>query len=240
MTLSTLERPKTVPREEWLAAREELLRVEKKFTRLRDELSRQRRELPRVRVTKDYRFATAAGERTLADLFAGRRQLAVYHFMFGPDWEEGCKSCSLLADHVDGAAVHLAHRDVTLLAVSRAPLEKIEAFKRRMGWRFPWVSSHGSDFNFDFHVSFTAEQMAAGRVYYNYEMQELGSDEAPGVSVFARERSGDVYHTYSSYARGLDLLVGAYNYLDLVPKGRDEDDLPYTLAWVRHHDRYEL
>jgi predicted dithiol-disulfide oxidoreductase (DUF899 family) len=163
----------------------------------------------------------------------------VYHFMFGPDWDQGCPSCSFLSDHIDGAALHVAQRDVTLLAVSRAPLPKIEAFKRRMGWRFKWASSFGNDFNRDFHVSFTKDELASGKVEYNYDRVEFPSDEAPGLSVFYKNDSGDIFHTYSAYARGLDMLVGAYNYLDLAPKGRDEDALPSTMAWVRHHDRYE-
>jgi predicted dithiol-disulfide oxidoreductase (DUF899 family) len=227
-----------VSRDEWLAARTEHLRREKEFSKLRDQLSAERRALPWVRVDKTYTFDTPDGPRTLADLFDGRSQLIVYHFMFGPSWEEGCPSCSLLSDHIDGATVHLAQRDVTLIAVSRAPLDRIEAFRRRMGWRFPWVSSHGSDFNHDHHVSFTEEDRAAGEVDYNFGRQRYMSDELPGVSVFIRDESGDVFHTYSAYARGLDLLVGAYNYLDLAPKGRDEDALDFTMAWVRHHDRY--
>ena len=158
--------------------------------------------------------------------------------MFGPEWKEGCPSCSFLADHIDGAAVHLAQRDVTLLAVSRAPLSHIETFKKRMGWRFKWVSSYGNDFNSDYHVSFTKDEMAKGKVYYNYDMHEFPSEEGPGASVFYKDGSGDIFHSYSSYARGLDMLVGAYNYLDLVPKGRDEAELPWTMAWVRHHDKY--
>ncbi|MEA2616224.1 MAG: hypothetical protein QOE72_2007 [Chloroflexota bacterium] len=227
-----------VSRDEWLAARTEHLRREKEFSKLRDQLSAERRALPWVRVDKTYTFDTPDGPRTLADLFDGRSQLIVYHLMFGPSWEEGCPSCSLLSDHIDGATVHLAQRDVTLIAVSRAPLDRIEAFRRRMGWRFPWVSSHGSDFNHDHHVSFTEEDRAAGEVDYNFGRQRYMSDELPGVSVFIRDESGDVFHTYSAYARGLDLLVGAYNYLDLAPKGRDEDALDFTMAWVRHHDRY--
>ena len=227
-----------VSREEWLAARKQHLSKEKEFTRLRDELSRQRRELPWVRVEKRYVFDAPDGQETLAELFDGRSQLIVVHFMFGPGWEEGCKSCSFRADHLDGALVHLAHRDVTLVVVSRAPLTQIEAFKKRMGWRFKWVSSYGTDFNFDFHVSFTKDDMAKGKVYYNYDMREFGSEEAPGTSVFYKDETGDIFHTYSSYARGNDMLIGAYNYLDLVPKGRDEDALAFTMAWVRHHDRY--
>jgi predicted dithiol-disulfide oxidoreductase (DUF899 family) len=228
-----------VSREEWLAARKQLLSREKEFTRLRDQLSAERRELPWVRVDKDYVFEGPDGKETLADLFDGRSQLLAYHFMFGPDWEQGCPSCSFVSDHIDGANWHLPHRDVTLLAISRAPLAQIEVFKRRMGWRFKWVSSYDNDFNHDFHVSFTPDEMAQGEVDYNYTMAEFPSEEAPGLSAFYRDPSGAVFHTYSTYARGLDMLVGAYNYLDLAPKGRDEADLPWTMAWVRHHDRYD-
>ena len=227
-----------VTREEWRQARKAHLAKEKEFTQLRDRLSAERRALPWVRVDKPYVFEGPSGKATLADLFGGRRQLIVYHFMFGPGWEEGCPSCSFLSDHIDGAVVHLAHRDVTLLAVSRAPLRQIEAFKKRMGWRFTWVSSYGTDFNVDYHVSFPKDEMAKGAVYYNFEPREFPSEEAPGISVFYADEHGEVFHTYSSYARGLDLLVGAYNYLDLAPKGRDEDGLAFTMAWVRHHDRY--
>jgi predicted dithiol-disulfide oxidoreductase (DUF899 family) len=227
-----------VSREEWIEARKAHLAREKEFTRLRDQLSAERRALPWVRVDKTYVFEGPEGKVTLADLFGGRRQLIVYHFMFGPGWEEGCPSCSFLADHIDGAAVHLAQRDVTLVAVSRAPLPRIEAFKKRMGWRFPWVSSHGTDFNFVYHVSFTKDQMAKGAVEYNFAPREFPSEEAPGLSVFEKDEHGEIFHTYSAYARGLDLLVGAYNYLDLTPRGRDEGRLAFTMAWVRHHDRY--
>jgi predicted dithiol-disulfide oxidoreductase (DUF899 family) len=239
MTQSQIENPRVVSQAEWLEARKALLAKEKDFSRRRDALSAERRELPWVRVEKEYVFDSPGGKETLADLFAGRSQLIVYHFMFGPEWEQGCPSCSLVADHLDGAAVHLAQRDVTLVVVSRAPLPQIEAFKQRMGWRFKWVSSYGSDFNRDYHVSFTKEELASGKVFYNYGMSDFTSEEAPGTSVFYRDEVGEIFHTYSSYARGLDMLVGAYNYLDLVPKGRDEDGLPYTMAWVRHHDRYE-
>jgi len=233
-----MNRPKIVSQDEWVAARKQLLSKEKEFTRLRDKLSAERRELPWVKVKKNYVFDGPKGKETLADLFDGRSQLIVYHFMFGPQWKEGCPSCSFLADHIDGAAVHLAQRDVTLLAVSRAPLSHIETFKKRMGWRFKWVSSYGNDFNSDYHVSFTKDKMAKGKVYYNYDMHEFPSEEGPGASVFYKDGSGDIFHSYSSYARGLDMLVGAYNYLDLVPKGRDEAELPWTMAWVRHHDKY--
>ena len=226
-----------VSRDAWRAARKELLGKEKEFTRQRDRLSAERRELPWVKVDKAYVFDGPAGEETLADLFGGKSQLIVYHFMLGPGWEQGCPSCSYLADHFDGAIVHLAQRDVSFVVVSRAPLAEIEAFKRRMGWRFKWVSSHGNDFNHDFHVSFTQEELAKGKVDYNYGLVE-GHDELPGVSVFYKDPAGVVFHTYSCYARGLDILVGAYNWLDLAPKGRDEDQLPWSMAWVRHHDRY--
>jgi predicted dithiol-disulfide oxidoreductase (DUF899 family) len=227
-----------VSREDWLVARKQLLSKEKEFTRLRDRLSAERRELPWVKVEETYVFDGLDGKETLAELFDGRSQLMVYHFMFGPGWEQGCPSCSFVSDHIDGANLHLPQRDVTLLAVSRAPLPQIEAFKQRMGWRFKWVSSYGNDFNRDYHVSFTPDEMAQGEVYYNYGMEEFPSEEAPGISVFYRDPGGAVFHTYSAYARGLDMLVGAYNYLDLAPKGRDEAALPWTMAWVRHHDRY--
>ncbi|MGH9940600.1 MAG: DUF899 domain-containing protein [Blastocatellia bacterium] len=240
--MKTIETPtpihKVVSRAEWIEARRAFLAKEKEFTRRRDELSRQRRELPWVKVEKNYVFDGPKGKETLADLFDGRGQLIVYHFMFGPGWEQGCPSCSFLSDHIDGALAHLNARDVTLAAVSRAPTPRIEAFKKRMGWRFKWVSSYDNDFNYDYHVSFTKDEMAKGKVYYNYGMTEFGSEEAPGASVFYKDATGDVFHTYSSYARGLDMVVGAYNYLDLAPKGRDEDDLDFTMAWVRHHDRY--
>jgi predicted dithiol-disulfide oxidoreductase (DUF899 family) len=234
-----IEDPRVVSPSEWLEARKRLLVKEKQFTRQRDELSAERRELPWVKVEKEYVFDAPGGKKTLGDLFGERSQLIIYHFMLGPGWKEGCKSCSFLADHIDGALVHLAHRDVTLMAVSRAPLAQIEAFKERMGWHFKWVSSYENDFNFDYHVSLTPDEMAAGKVYYNYRISNSSSEELPGASVFYRDTAGDVFHTYSCYARGLDMLVGTYNYLDLVPKGRDEAGLPFTMAWVRHHDRYD-
>ena len=233
-----VEHPNVVSHAEWLAARKEFLTKEKEFTRLRDELSRQRRALPWEKVEKRYEFDSTRGKVTLADLFDGRGQLMVYHFMFGPGWEQGCPSCSYLSDHFDGSTIHLANRDTTLAVVSRAPLAEIEAFKKRMGWKFYWVSSFGSDFNFDYHVSFTPEERASGKVEYNYAEGEFPSEEGPGVSVFARGSAGEVFHSYSSYARGLDILVGTYNFLDLVPKGRDEDGLAFSMSWVRHHDRY--
>src|SRR5712692_8916235 len=238
LTSTGTQEHEVVSPKEWVVKRKELLRKEKEFTRLRDELSQQRRELPWEKVEKKYVFDAPNGKQTLADLFDGRSQLIVYHFMFGPGWEAGCPSCSFLADHFDGSLVHLANRDVTLVVVSRAPLAQIEAFKKRMGWRFKWVSSFGNDFNRDYHVSFTKEEMAKRKVPYNYDTVEFGSEEGPGASVFYKNATGGLFHTYSSYARGLDILVGAYNYLDLVPKGRDDDSLDFTMSWVRHHDRY--
>jgi predicted dithiol-disulfide oxidoreductase (DUF899 family) len=229
---------KVVSREQWLVARKDLLTREKELTRLRDEVSRHRRELPWVKIDEEYVFDGPDGRETLADLFDGRSQLIVYHFMLGPGWQEGCKSCSYLADHFDGANWHLPHRDVTFVVISRAPLSEIQSYQKRMGWRFKWLSSHGNDFNFDYHVSFTQEDERKGKVDYNYATQEFISDELPGLSVFYKDENGDVFHTYSTYARGLDSLVGAYNLLDLVPKGRDEDNLDFTMDWVRRHDEY--
>jgi predicted dithiol-disulfide oxidoreductase (DUF899 family) len=230
---------KVVSQTEWLTARKAFLETEKRFTQARDELSRQRHELPWVKVDKPYVFDGPDGKETLADLFDGRGQLIVYHFMLGPGWEQGCPSCSYLSDHFDGATVHLAHRDVTFVAISRAPLAQIQVFRQRMGWRFKWLSSFGNDFNYDYHVSFPEADKAKGTVDYNYQSQPFQIEEMPGLSVFARNDRGEVFHTYSAYARGLDILVGTYNLLDLVPKGRDEANLPWTMAWVRHHDRYE-
>jgi predicted dithiol-disulfide oxidoreductase (DUF899 family) len=232
------QRHKVVSREEWLKARMAHLAAEKEFTRRRDELARQRRELPWERVEKNYVFAGPKASETLADLFAGRSQLIIYHFMLGADWEEGCKSCSYLADHFDGTLIHLAHRDVTFAVVSQAPMPRIRSFQDRMGWRFHWVSAFGTDFQSDYGVHFTKEEIG-GEVYYNYGKTRFGSEEAPGLSVFYKDETGQVFHTYSAYARGLDTLVGTYQFLDLVPKGRDEDGLPSTMSWVRHHDRYD-
>jgi predicted dithiol-disulfide oxidoreductase (DUF899 family) len=228
---------KVVSRDEWLEARVELLKREKELTRLRDEQARRRRELPCVRVEKEYAFDGPQGRVTLAGLFGGRSQLVVYHFMFGPEWAEGCPSCSFVADHLDGMLPHLTARDVAFAAVSRAPLPKIAAFQQRMGWRFPWVSSFESDFNSDYRVSFTADELARGKVRYNFGEQEFPSAEAPGVSVFVRA-GGGLFHTYSAYARGVEPLVGTYAVLDLVPSGRDEAGLGFPMAWLRHHDRY--
>ena len=228
-----------VSSERWLAERKALLAREKELTHLRDQIARERRALPWVRIDKVYTFDTPEGTRTLADLFEGRRQLLVQHFMFGPGWEQGCPSCSFMADHTDGMNVHLAHRDVTFVAISRAPLAEIERFRRRMGWQFKWVSAFGSDFNHDFHVSFTPEEMASGEVDYNFRRGPFPSEEAPGISVFCKDDAGRVFHTYSTYGRGVEVMMGAYNLLDLAPQGRDERDVPYKMEWVRHHDRYE-
>lgn len=229
---------RVVSQQDWVEARRLLLAKEKAFTHARDALSAERRELPWVKVEKSYVFDGPHGKCTLADLFDGRSQLLVYHFMFGPDWEQGCPSCSYMADHFDGQRQHLVQRDLNLVAVARAPIAKIEAFRKRMGWRFPFVSSFGSDFNRDFDVSF--DKAGPGtEVYYNYGMTEFPADEAPGVSAFYKNEAGEIFHTYSAYARGLDILVGAYNWLDIAPKGRDEDELEWPMAWVRHHDRYE-
>jgi predicted dithiol-disulfide oxidoreductase (DUF899 family) len=239
-TIATeLKTPKTVSHDEWLAARRQFLEKEKEFTRLRDELSRLRRELPREMIDKKYFFEGPRGKETLADLFDGRSQLVVYHFMFGPGWSEGCPSCSYLSDHFDGMTIHLAHRDVTFAVISRATYAEIAAFKKRMGWRFPWLSSFGSDFNYDYHVSFAKEDGDKGAVKYNYTEMNFPSEEGPGLSVFQKDADGQIYHTYSTFARGLDILVGTYNVLDLVPKGRDEEGLAHSMAWVRHHDKYE-
>jgi predicted dithiol-disulfide oxidoreductase (DUF899 family) len=248
---------KTGSREEWLEARRALLEAEKALTRQSDELALQRQALPWVRIDKDYRFETDDGSASLADLFAGRSQLLVYHFMFGPDWTAGCPSCSMIADGFNGFAAHLANHDVMLWAVSRAPLTKLQAYKRRMGWTFPWASSHGGDFNFDFNVSFTEAQQREGTVEYNYErgghamdatpvpppVAELaagcGTDAAsfsrdrPGLSTFVQE-DGAIYHAYSTYARGLDGLWASYQWLDRAPKGRNESGI-----WWRRHDEYD-
>ncbi len=230
---------KIVSEEEWISARKELLKKEKEAFRLNDELSAERRKLPWVKITKNYLFDSPGGKVTLSDLFAGRTQLIIQHFMFAPDWQEGCPSCSFMADHTAGMLPHLAARDVAMVAVSRAPLAKIEAFKKRMGWPFDWVSSYGGDFNHDFHVSFTDEEIARGKVNYNFTMQEFPSSEAPGISVFYKDANGDVFHTYSTYGRGVEVVMGTYRILDMVPKGRDEDDLSFPMAWIRYHDRYD-
>jgi predicted dithiol-disulfide oxidoreductase (DUF899 family) len=225
-----------VSRDEWLVARKTHLAREKELTHLRDQVAAERRDLPWVKIDKDYVFDGPEGKRNLAQLFGKNSQLIIYHFMFGPDWTQGCPSCSFLADHIDGADLHLKHHDVSVVVVSRATWSKIADFKRRMGWKFTWVSSHGSDFNFDYHVSFTDADKARDKTYYNFETGPYMFDELPGVSVFIKAADGSICHTYSTYARGGDILLGAYNYLDLTPKGRNEDD---TMDWIKHHDRYE-
>jgi predicted dithiol-disulfide oxidoreductase (DUF899 family) len=231
---STANRP-IVSKDQWLAERKKLLAREKELTRLGDEIARERRALPWIRIEKDYVFEAPEGRVALADLFDGRRQLLVQHFMFAPGWEQGCKSCSYMADHNDGTTVHLAQRDVTFLAVSRAPLAEIERFRTRMGWQFKWVSSYGTDFNRDFGVTFMPEEIEKGEADYNYGRAAPG-EEMPGVSVFYRDDAGQVFHTYSRYGRGVEVMMHTYNLLDLTPKGRDENGR--AMAWVRHHDRY--
>jgi predicted dithiol-disulfide oxidoreductase (DUF899 family) len=239
MTNTDLKTHKVASPNEWLEARKQFLIQEKEFTRLRDQLSRQRRELPWVKVDKEYIFHGPKGKETLSELFDGRSQLIVYHFMFGPDWEAGCPHCSFWADNFNSIIVHLNHRDVTMVAVSRAPWQKLEAFKKRMGWSFKWVSSSESDFNFDYHVSFAPEERAKKEVVYNFTTNDdIESSEREGVSIFYKDATGSVFHTYSTYARGIDMLNTAYHYLDLVPKGRDEAGLEFTQAWVRYHDEY--
>jgi predicted dithiol-disulfide oxidoreductase (DUF899 family) len=230
---------RVVSHEEWIAARRQHLAREKELTRLRDELSRERRELPWEKVDKPYAFDGPAGRESLADLFAGRSQLIVQHFMFDPSWEEGCKSCSFWVDNFDGIVVHLNHRDTSLVLVSRAPLATLEAYRRRMGWRVKWVSSLNTDFNRDYHVTFTPEELQTHQAYYNYTNGGFPVAEAPGISVFSRDADGAIYHTYSCYARGLDMLNGAYHLMDLLPRGRDEAGLAHSMEWLRHHDRYE-
>ena len=237
--VTPIQHPRVVSHDQWVTERVALMAKEKELTRLRDELSRQRRELPWEKVAKSYVFDGPRGKETLAELFEGRSQLVVYHFMFAPEWEEGCPGCSFWADNFNGIDIHLAHRDITFLAISRAPLAKLEAYKRRMGWSFKWVSAAGSDFNYDFQVSLDPEAAKSGTAYYNYGTGVPVGAEMPGVSVFSKDEKGDVYHTYSAYSRGIDLLNGAYNYIDLTPKGRDEDDLPSPDAWWRRHDQYE-
>ncbi|MFZ0708571.1 MAG: DUF899 family protein [Terrimicrobiaceae bacterium] len=234
----TIENHAVVSNERWIAARKELLKKEKELTRLRDEISFDRRQLPWERVEKNYVFQGPNGPETLASLFEGRSQLFVQHFMLGPGWEEGCKGCSFWADHHDAANLHLANHDVTLVAISRGTWWDIERFKTRMDWKFKWVSSNESDFNYDFHVSFSEDQMTRGDVYYNYEQLEDGSgcEELPGFSIFYRNATGGIFHTYSGYGRAGDILIGAYNYLDHTPKGRNERR---TMDWVRHHDSYK-
>ena len=224
---------------EWQSAREKLLVKEKAETHARDALAAERRRLPMVKIEKNYIFEGTKGKLRLVDLFDGRRQLVVQHFMLTPGAEQGCPSCSYMADHTDGMTVHLAHRDVTFVAISRAPFAEIERFRRRMGWQFRWLSSHGNSFNYDFRVSFTPEEVAKGQLNYNYGTWPFAYEEWPGVSVFLKDDADEVFHTYSTYGRGVEVMMGTYNMLDLTPKGRDERDVEYKMEWVRHHDRYE-
>lgn len=230
-----------VSHEQWVEARKQFLAREKEFTRLRDELSRQRRELPWERVEKTYTFDTPEGKRTLAELFGDKSQLIVYHFMLSPEMKEGCPGCSFLADNFNGFQLtHLTARDVAFTAVSRGSLAQIQAFQKRMGWSFPWVSSNGSDFNLDYQVSQSPEEKKSGKRYYNYAEIAGPGEELPGLSVFYKNEQGEIFHTYSTYARGLDILLTTYHFLDLTPKGRDEENIkPHPMAWVRHHDQYE-
>ena len=230
--------PDVVSRDAWLARRKALLEREKELTALRDQIVAERRALPWVRVEKDYVFDGPSGKLTLPELFGGRSQLVVYHFMFGPGWKEGCPSCSFVSDHFGGSLAHLAARDVAFAVISRATYPQIAAFKSRMGWKFDWVSSNASDFNRDYHVSFDKDQIASGDTYYNFARSQFPFEEAQGLSVFCKDDAGAVYHTYSAYARGCEPLIGAYNLLDATPKGRDEAGLPWPMAWVRHHDSY--
>ncbi len=233
-----MEQHKVVSRDEWLAARKHLLAEEKEFTRRRDRLSEQRRTLPWERVDKDYVFDGPDGRQSLAEVFDGRSQLVVYHFMFAPEADVPCKSCSFWADNFNGIVAHLNQRDVTFVAVSRAPLAKLQAFAKRLGWTFTWLSSGGSDFNYDYNVSFRPDDLAGGTAVYNYGPTGMQMADLPGISVFFKDDSGAVFHTYSCYARGLDMMNTAYHYLDLVPKGRDEDGLSFSMAWVDFRDLY--
>ena len=235
-----LDRPAVVSHDQWLAARKALLKHERELTHFRDRIAAERRALPWERLEEPYVFDAPEGRRTLADLFEGRRQLVVQHFMLGPGWEQGCPSCSYMADHTDGMTLHLAARDTTFVAVSRAPLEEIERFRSRMGWKFTWVSSHASDFNFDFGVSFTPEQRAREDISYNYGTQPMNAEELPGISAFIRDDAGAVFHTYSTYGRGVEAMMGTYTLLDLTALGRHEERLSFPMAWVKHHDRYEM
>jgi predicted dithiol-disulfide oxidoreductase (DUF899 family) len=241
MKTNSFTMPPVASPEEWRTARKKLLREEKEFTRLGDRLAARRRQLPWVKMTKAYTFDSSRGKVSLGDLFEGRSQLMVQHFMLGPGWEQGCKSCSFMMDHFNPAVVHLKARDVAFAAISHAPLKEILPFKKRMGWEVNWVSSHGTDFNQDFNVSFTEEEIERGGVPYNYTKMDFPQTEAPGISVFARDAKGAVYHTYSTFGRGVEVVMTTYDLLDLVPKGRDEanDDDAYGMGWLRHHDRYE-
>jgi predicted dithiol-disulfide oxidoreductase (DUF899 family) len=237
---SRIEDHPVVSHEAWLAARTAFLAKEKEFTRLRDELSRQRRDLPWERVEKEYVFEGPRGSETLAELFGKQSQLIVYHFMYAPDWDAGCKSCSFWADNFNGIDVHLRHRDVSFVAISRAPFAQLDAYRKRMGWSFKWLSAHGSDFNYDYYVAFTAEDLASGRALWNYARQTPPVQDMVGISAFYKDARGAIFHTYSCYTRGVDMVNGAYQYLDLAPKGRDEGgQKPHAQAWVHRHDEYE-
>jgi predicted dithiol-disulfide oxidoreductase (DUF899 family) len=236
--MRNLDNHRIVSKDEWLAARSALLKKEKEFTLLRDKLGQQQRDMPWVLVDKEYLFDGPNGKQTLSDLFDGRSQLIVYHFMYDPNWDAGCPSCSFWADNFNGIVVHLNQRDVTMIAVCKAPYSKIGEYKKRMGWNFKWVSSYDNDFNFDYHVSFTLEELSEKKAFYNYNLQDTHSPEREGVSVFYKDTAGHVFHTYSAYARGIDVLNVAYHYLDLVPKGRDEDGHEFPQFWVLRHDEY--
>ena len=238
MNMITTPHP-VVTRDDWLVQRRELLEREKALTRQRDQIARDRRALPWVRIDKAYVFDTRAGRRTLSELFDGRRQLMIQHFMFAPGWEQGCKSCSFMADHLAGAQIHLEQRDLTVVLVSRAPLADLERFRRRMGWPFKWASSHDSDFNRDFAVSFPPESRVGGEVDYNYRRTAFPQDEAPGISFFFRNDAGEVFHTYSTFGRGVEAMMMTYDMLDMAPQGRGEDQDAHGMQWVRHHDRYD-
>lgn len=231
--------PNIVSQSEWLDARREHLQKEKEFTRLRDQLSQQRRALPWVKVEKEYIFGGPNGRESLADLFDGRSQLVVQHFMYGPEWSEGCPSCSFWADNFDNVIVHLNQRDISMVFVSRSRMENLNAYKERMGWNFKWVSSLENDFNFDFDVSFDPDKENENGLNYNFGTTQFGGEEAPGTSVFYKNEQGEIFRTYSTYSRGLDMLNSAYHLMDLVPKGRDEDELPFTMSWLRRHDSYD-
>ncbi len=236
--MADLKDHKIVTKEEWLESRKDLLKKEKEFTIFRDQLSQQRRDLPWVEVNKEYVFEGLGGKQTLSELFDGRSQLLVYHFMFGPDWEAGCPSCSFWADNFNGIIVHLNQRDVTMIVVSRTPYSKLAEYQKYMGWNFKWVSSYNTDFNFDYHVSFTQDELAKKKAFYNYIEQDTHSPEKEGVSIFFKDNIGRIFYTYSTYERGIDILNTAYNYLDLVPKGRDENDHAFRQFWVRRHNEY--
>ena len=233
-----LDNHQIVSKNEWIEARKVLLKKEKEFTKLRDQLSQQRRDLPWVAVDKEYVFDGPNGKETLSELFDGRSQLIVYHFMYDPTWDVGCPSCSFWADNFNDIIVHLNQRDVAMIAISKAPYNKIAAYKKRMVWDFKWVSSFDTDFNFDYHVSFTQEELTKKKAFYNFISQDPSASEREGLSVFYKDPSGKIFHTYSAYERGIDILNNTYNYLDLVPKGRDEDSYDFPMAWVRRHDEY--